>query len=213
MKVKDVFDRISIVLDILVAVLVPVIWLSTLFRVGEGGTLEPVGLTGLKYFTILSNLLAGLAAQIFLYTLHSPDTSRFRSVLTLKLVAAVSVSITFLTVVLFLGPLYGYRSMYTGSNLFFHLLIPIFSILSISIGTHKTEFPKQCAYPAMLPVLIYGIVYLFNNLINGIGTWPDTNDWYGFLLWGYPVGLIIFGMLMLISYAVARVLIAIHNKI
>jgi hypothetical protein len=47
----------------------------------------------------------------------------------------------------------------------------------------------------MLSPVIYGVFYLGNNIINGIGEWPDTNDWYFFLAWGYPVGILIFAVI------------------
>jgi hypothetical protein len=47
----------------------------------------------------------------------------------------------------------------------------------------------------MIPPLLYGTVYLLNNVINGRGEWPDTNDWYAFLAWGYPAGIAIFGVI------------------
>jgi len=49
-----------------------------------------------------------------------------------------TVGLTFFTVALFLGPIYGHN-------------------------------------------ILYGAAYLFNIMINGKGTWPDTNDRYGFL--------------------------------
>ncbi|MBQ6389654.1 MAG: hypothetical protein IJH90_08600 [Mogibacterium sp.] len=53
---------------------------------------------------------------------------------------------------------------------------------------------------AVLPMLIYGAVYLTNILINGIGVRPHSNDWYGFVKWGLPVGLAIFAGLCLITW-------------
>ena len=39
---------------------------------------------------------------------------------------------------------------------------------------------------AVIPMIVYGTFYLGNILLNGRGEWPDTNDWYGFAMWGIP---------------------------
>jgi uncharacterized protein (DUF486 family) len=43
-------------------------------------------------------------------------------------------------------------------------------------------------------------------MVNGIGEWPDTNDWYGFLNWGWPVGIAIFVFVILLNWGVAVLL-------
>ena len=59
---------------------------------------------------------------------------------------------------------------------------------------------------AVIPPLVYGTIYLLNNVINGIGEWPDTNDWYLFLAWGYPVGLCIFAGIGLVTWLIGYIL-------
>ena len=52
-----------------------------------------------------------------------------------------------------------------------------------------------------------------NILINGIGgPWPDTNDFYAFLSWGWPVGIAIFASITLMAFAVACIFRLISNK-
>ncbi len=216
MKKRSVFP---IVIDILIAILVPLVWLSTLFVRGEAGTLEPVGFRGLRFFTVLSNLVAGLASQIYLLSRikrgSSTGDEEIRKTaslpLKLKLVSAVAVAITFFTVLLFLGPLYGYRYMYTGSNLFFHLLIPLLTMIGVTLTELEVQFTKKDILLTALPVLIYGVLYIGNILVNGIGEWPNTNDWYGFLNWGYPVGILIFVVLIGISIAIGAAISKIRN--
>ena len=50
-----------------------------------------------------------------------------------------------------------------------------------------------------------------NILINGIGVWPDTNDWYGFLNWGLPMGLVIFAGLCLITWLAGALIRVVNN--
>lgn len=121
----------------------------------------------------------------------------------LKYAATVSVGITFLTVVVFLGPLYGYPEMFSGPNLWLHLVVPVAALVE-SFLLCKTVFSARDNVLALVPVVIYGTGYILNNVINGIGEWPDTNDWYSFLLWGYPVGIVIFVVICLVGWAIGR---------
>ena len=63
--------------------------------------------------------------------------------------------------------------------------------------------PFKYTFIAAIPSLIYGNFYLANCLINGVGEWPETNDWYGFLNWGYPVGIAIFAGVVLMNWGIA----------
>ena len=63
---------------------------------------------------------------------------------------------------------------------------------------------------ATIPVLLYGTVYLSNIAINGVGVWPDTNDWYGFTTWGTPMTFVIFGVITLISWIMAVIMRWVH---
>ena len=174
-------------------------WLA-MFLFGEG-TLADDGVRSLKYFTVLSNLFEGLASLVWLIAARKDGVSKDRAE-RLKYVAATSVFLTFTTVMLFLGPLYGYPMMFEGANLFFHLLIPIAAVLEI-IFLSDRQFDRRDNYVAAIPPVIYGIFYLGNVIINGIGEWPDTNDWYLFLAWGYPVGILIFAAITIATWLLA----------
>ena len=52
---------------------------------------------------------------------------------------------------------------------------------------------------------------LGNNLINGIGEWPDTNDWYLFLTWGYPVGVLIFIVICAVTWLLGLAMRKLHQ--
>jgi hypothetical protein len=54
-----------------------------------------------------------------------------------------------------------------------------------------------------LPSLLYGLGYLINILINGIGEGRNSNDWYGFLTWGYGTGFLIFALILLMNWLIA----------
>ena len=166
---------------------------------GQSMLAEP-GLGNLKFFTVLSNLLTGIAAVIWLIVPEKDAESR-RKAETLKYVAAAAVGLTFTVVMVFLGPLYGYPMMFAGANLIFHLVVPLAAVAEV-IFLSDAEYTAKDNMLTIVPTLLYGTVYLLNNLINGIGEWPDTNDWYSFLHWGYPAGIAIFAVARAITWLI-----------
>ena len=65
---------------------------------------------------------------------------------------------------------------------------------------------KNCA-AAMLPMLLYAVGYLTYNLIVGRSeTEPLRYDWYGFLLWGWGVGVCIFAVICGVTFGIGAAL-------
>lgn len=193
---------LRIILNIVLPVAVFGAWLSMALR--AGGMLSSVGIASLKYFTVLSNMFEGIACILWLAFCRGKDdgphwTER------LKYVASVAVFVTLTVVMVFFGPLYGYRNMLGGANLWFHLLVPVAAILEQSILSGYAA-SRRDNLAAGLPALLYGLVYLVNLLLNGVGEEPFSNDWYGFLLWGWPVGFAIFAAIVLISLGLGWIL-------
>ena len=110
------------------------------------------------------------------------------------------------------GPLYGYPQFYKRGNLYFHLLLPVTAMVEF-IFIKRQKMPFRYAVFSAVPTLLYGIGYLLNILINGIGgPWPDTNDFYAFLSWGWPAGIGIFAGITLSAFGVACFFRAVSNK-
>ena len=205
---------------------------------GDGGLLSSSGWENLKYFTVLSNLFCGIVAAVFLIRgiaggkgkkepgpkgekepgpkgekelgpkgEKEPGLGMMRA----KLMAATAVAVTFLMIAGFFGPIYGWLPLYQGSNLEFHLIVPVFAMIEICLL--EGPLPFSSAVMAGVPALVYGCVYLGNILINGKGEWPDTNDWYGFMNWGFGIAMVIFGMVVAVSFAVACLLRFINSKV
>ena len=189
---------------------------------GDGGLLSSGGWENLKYFTVLSNLFCGIVAAVFLAQgiaggkgkkepglkgEKEPGLGMMRA----KLMAATAVAVTFLMIAGFFGPIYGWLPLYQGSNLEFHLIVPVFAMIEICLL--EGPLPFSSAVMAGVPALVYGCVYLGNILINGKGEWPDTNDWYGFMNWGFGIAMVIFGMVVAVSFAVACLLRFINSKV
>ena len=211
---KTLRQKASLVLDIIIAVMVFYAWARMIFQWGDNGTISAGGFRNLRYFTVLSNLL--MAAASVLNIVYTIIALKFNGgipswVGKLKYAGASAVALTLLVVFLFLWPVFHVPGLYSGANLFMHLIVPILGGLSFVLGGNK-ELSFKDSFISVVPMLIYGAWYIGNNAINGIGEWPDTNDWYGFLSWGWGPGLIIFAVLIIMTWGVALIMRFIHNR-
>ena len=189
---------VRLVLNIVVAAVVFTMWIRMFLR--GGGVLAGTGFSSMKYFTVQSNLLEGIACVVWLASLKKGGTDGASAgAETFKFAACVAVMVTFCVVAFFLGPVYGYRMMYQGSNLWFHLLVPLAALFE-ALFLAGVRYTKRDNKLAMIPALCYGAFYLINILLRGKGEWPDTNDWYGFLNWGWAVGALIYAGIAAVSW-------------
>ena len=198
------WDKRIIIIDTLIVICVAYgTWLM-LTRGGDGTGLISSGLENLKYYTVLSNLFCGIVALAEL-VMHIRK-SKFDFTM-LKFMAATVTGLTAVIIAAFLQPAYPDLNMYQGSNLWFHLIVPIIAaaecIFTSDVASMLT-FGRTML--TMIPSAVYGLFYAVNILIKGIGTWPDTNDWYGFLNWGWPVGIIIFLVIIIVTWLVSLAL-------
>ena len=194
--------KIAILMNLFVGVMSYAAWLWMVFAVSHGGPLTAGGLFSLKFFTVLSNLLDGAVCLVFAARLLGSGwvTQRLK---TWRLVGASAAGLTFATVMLFLGPAYGYQYMFNGPNFFLHFLLPVLSMLSFILFEREGTIPYRYTLYAMLPVLLYTIGYLLNIIVQGVGEGPTRHDFYGVLLWGVPGGVGIFIALTLFTGGLA----------
>ena len=163
------------------------------------------GIMCLRYFTVQSNIFAGVVALIALF--YQGKTTKV-----LKLMSATATGLTFAVVAFFLGPMYGYHRMYKNANLYFHLIVPLIAMIDFILLTDVPKKMKWKILSAMLTVL-YGIGYILNILINGMGgRYPRNNDFYFFLRWGWGVAILIFAVIILLSFGIACLLSWLNSK-
>ena len=214
-------NRLRWYVNILLAVLVFGSWFSVFFF--GTGSLVRNGLGSLKYFTMLSNIFVGVIAVAWLVSTQkgagagkskkagvgksdndNENASGFRAsdrVEIIKYIAAASVGLTCATVLFFLGPIYGYPAMFEGFNLPLHLINPVVAILEI-IFLSDVKYTRRDNLLVIIPPFMYGLGYIANILINGMGEWPDTNDWYLFFHWGYAVGALFYAVLLAVTWLI-----------
>ena len=128
---------------------------------------------------------------------------------TLKYIATCCLTMTFLTVVFVLGPMYEdgngwYIMLFTDSMLYHHFLDPVLAILSLVLFERLPRLPLGQGWWALVPTILYGLYDLHGNITGAIdGPYPFmrvydqtiqetlmwftiilvTNLLYAFLLW------------------------------
>lgn len=154
-----------------------------------------------RFFTVQSNALCAVAALLMCLF---PEA---RWAWTFKYVGTAAVSVTMLTVFLFLGPSAGsLKGLLRGSDFFMHLVTPLLAILSfVCLERRGMAFPE--ALWGMLPVALYGPWYLYKTVYApGDRRWED---FYGFNRGGrWPLA---FAAMMLGAFAVCVGLMALQN--
>ena len=90
------------------------------------------GLKAFRYFTVLSNVFCAITA-LYMAICQAFDRVTPATIF-LKYLGTVSVTVTILTVFLFLGPSQGgYGDLLRGENLYMHLIGPLLAILSFCL--------------------------------------------------------------------------------
>lgn len=218
MPKKRRIDLISLCLNGLIILLV-LIGFILLFLTGTG-------FSAFKMFTILSNIYVGIASigmfvfQLRHYLNNEVEIPSWAKVI--KYTAVVAVFITFLVVVTFLTPTMASKEdgnvvqLYTGSNLFFHVIVPI-----VTIGNFALEYEPRLKFKdtffAIIPVFAYSIFYIINYYAKGLSA-ADFNkdspyDWYGLIGDGSALRIIIVILVFIVGSYILGLIFFLYNLI
>ena len=198
----------ALAISVFIAVMVPVAWCMLMFSRSDIA-LTAMGLYSLKYFTVLSNLLLGAASLVYAVCLVRFLRTGARVphwAFLLKYAGTVATTVTLMTVLLFLGPTMGYPLMFVGANLWLHLIIPVAGIVEFVFFDVQYRLSFKETLVGVVPTLLYGVAYCANILINGVGTYPYTNDWYGFTMWGVQYMPVVLLVILLATWLFAVVI-------
>lgn len=124
-----------------------------------------------RYFTVQSNAFCA-AASLLLVCFPQAGWAW-----TLKFIGTAAVTVTMLTVLCFLGPLYGYRNLFRGADLWMHLVNPLLALVSFC-GFERRGLGFPLLLTGVLPVLIYGAFYFYK--IRFAPAEKRWEDFYGF---------------------------------
>ena len=155
-----------------------------------------------RYYTTLSNILAALVAVPMTVcaarALIRGDFPVPRRLSVLRFAATSALTLTMMTVLLFLGPVFGFHGMFSGENFRLHLVNPVLSILSFLFFEKEADYPAKNPFPGIVQTAVYGAVYVCMVFLIGEerGGWPDL---YGFNFagcWYLTVALVLFANLI-----------------
>ena len=175
----------------------------------KGNALAIADLSMFKYFTIDSNVFAGIVCFIMAcfegMVILRKEKSIPKWVLVLKQMATAAVTLTLLVTVFFLSPQYGkdFIFLFVNANLFFHLLVPLFCIFSYT-RLEKKKLPFYVTFTGMIPMILYAIFYVYTGLTHAQGNViPPEYDWYGFFMFGANSVYIVLGIVGIVMYLIS----------
>ena len=174
---------------------------------GTGVPFTATKLSVFKFFTVDSNLLLGISALLLLIQERKAIKNKTKipeGYYVLKFAATTSVFLTMMVTACFLAPFTNYRfiDFYLNSNLFFHLLIPLLSIISF-LFYDSYKLPFIDTFYGVLPI----IPHVSHNRVS------FDYDFYGFFRGGISTAYYVIPIMLLITYALGYGLWFIHSRI
>ena len=187
-------ERVSIILNSLIFIftLFATITLIIGFKfMGQFEVLSERNFKSFKYFTVDSNVFAGLislAYVIYKFTASGKNNSKLpRAFYILKLAATTGVTLTMMVTVFYLAPTSNgnFLRYFMNSNFFMHLITPLLCIISFIFFEAAEPQKLVMSIPGIIPMLLYSFFYTPNVLLHlDNGKVDRTYDWYNFLAAG-----------------------------
>ena len=159
----------ALVINAAIFVITLVILIQCFYKEGRWAWENGAGV--FRYFTVLSNIFCALAA---LAMCLAPEQNWSWL---LKYIGTAAVTVTMMTVLLFLGPQFGYLDQLKGNNFFMHLLTPLLAIVSFCV-LERRGLAFGTAMLGVVPVLLYGLYYLYRVVV--VPEKKRWDDFYGF---------------------------------
>lgn len=194
---------------IFILVIVAVIWMMT---DNSGLSLTASKIQALRYFTVDSNILMGIASAFMAIAQIQVVKGKRKNIPTalyvFKLASTVGVAVTMLVTVFYLGFVIptGFFSLFYHSNFIMHLAVPVLSIVVFVLYEKTTSIALKHNLFSYIPLVLYGIYYAiatFSHMKNGVI--EKGYDWYQFFQLGTQSVLLVYpffaGFTFLLSYA------------
>ena len=175
-----------------------------------GVLFSAAGAAMLRYYTVDANFLLGFSCLLCLpFDIRALTGSRREIPLwanLFKFTGVLCTTVTFLVVVCFLWPMFGWKPVSEGSNLFMHFVIPVLGALVYILSREAGRIPRRLLPAAVFPTFLYALVYMIRILQMETVSGGPHGDWYGFARWGKGLCLPLFAAAVLLSYGIAWLL-------
>ena len=193
----------SVVLNLAIAVASVLAWISVVQGRGDDHNLMTHGLGSLKYYTVQSNLFSGATSLVYAGGLLLAGEAVPAWILALKLTGAAVVMVTFVTVVVFLGPTKGWRPMFMAGNLWLHLILPLAAALDVCLFVPVGSLPFAATLAAVAFTVLYAVGYV--DKVRRFGSERDGKvyDFYGFTRWGEDKIMVVATVMLALTWVLA----------
>lgn len=165
------------------------------------------------YYTWISNLFMLVCCVLCAFAYYNKSSVFYKICMNLKFVAMVMLAITFLVVITILLPSSindNWHTMFTGGNLYHHIVCPLLAVLIfLGFDDYEPFALKKVLLPA-IPTLIYAIVFVLLNFFRVVdGPYPFLR------VHNQPVWVSIFFFVLIISLCliISLVFVKIKNRL
>ena len=172
-----------------------------------------------SYYTVQSSIFMGIISFIFANREYQILKGRKKEISLVyyifKMVATVAVSLTFFVVFAIFGFMArgGHIGLLRNSYLFFHLVIPVVSILNYVIFERTSIIKFKYIFYGILPTFLYEIYYTINILMNmKNGGVTLRNDWYSFAQNGLLRTILVAPTMLGITFCLSLVIWRLNKK-
>ena len=212
--------KISLILNIINVVFVAfatIAMVTGFYFMGDDVSLQLEGFSAFQFFTFDSNLFLGIVSIAFIVyeilILKKKKDAIPHILYLLKYVSTIAVSLTMLTVIIFLSPQAdNYFILFKNSNLFFHLICPLIALIDFGFFEKENDIKLKDTIYGIIPTFLYGTYYSINVLTHLTdGHVPTMYDWYGFAQGG-TMGMILSVIIMLSATYLISVAVYLLNK-
>ena len=204
MKNKRRDSVISLIINLCIVIFVAMImWIN--FRSDFVHDDAWFGFTGwycFRFFTVLSNIFLAITAFIMIvYDIKNLVNNKFeipKWLSILKFMGTVATTVTLLTVVLLLAPLWeingdGYFTLFQRNNFFMHLVNPVLGLVTFIFFEKAKEFKFKHTLFGLIPTALYSVLYITMVFV---GHWPDFYYFtFGGYMWLAPISAIVMYLL------------------
>ena len=213
MKISNLKKSFIMNILIFIIVVLGIIFMMTGFKfMGNHEVLSSTGLSPFRFYTVDSNIFVGISALILIIYESLLLKGKIKEIpkyaYVIKYIGTVAVTLTFLVTLLYLAPMFGdkFILLYLNSNLLFHLIVPLLSIISF-VFLERIKLDFKYTFYGVSTMLIYGIYYGINAYVHQIdGIVPTEYDWYGFVRGGISSMYIVYIVMFIITYGISFVI-------
>lgn len=222
-KTNNTNIKISLSFNILIVIMIVValaIALSGLkFMKGYETRGELTGIQTFGYYTVQSNVFMAMVSLAFAIKEIQLLKGKIKKIpfkyYILKMIAVTAISLTFLVVVIIFSILSknGLLPLIRNSNLFFHCIIPVTSIINFIIFEKTDTIKFKHTFYGLIPTILYEMYYTSNVLSNmKDGKVSPSHDWYYFTQNGLLIAISIPFMMLGITYIIALIIWKLNKK-